>query len=133
MDLRTIAEWTIRPALLATGGVSQVTIIGGEYKQYQILANPARMKGYNVSLTEMMETCNNMNQNATGGVMYEYENEYIIRGMIRTNNLSELGKSVVKVFNGNPVKIEDVADVKIGAAPKLGYAMNETGSNHDRT
>jgi CzcA family heavy metal efflux pump len=122
MDLRTVAEWTIRPALLATGGVSQVTIIGGDYKQYQILANPAKMKGYSVSLTDLMETCNNMNQNATGGVIYEYENEYIIRGMIRTNNLSELGKSVVRVSNGIPIKVEDVAEVVIGAAPKLGSA-----------
>ena len=121
MDLRTIAEWTIRPALLATGGVSQVTVIGGDFKQYQILANPGKMKYYNVSLTEMMESCNGMNNNATGGVMYEYGNEYIIRGLARTNSLPEIGKSVVKVFNGYPVKLEDVAEITIGSAPKLGY------------
>ena len=121
MDLRTIAEWTIRPALLATGGVSQVTTIGGDYKQYQILVNPAKMNYYKVSLTELMETCNGMNNNATGGVMYEYSNEYIIRGMARTSNIAEMGKSVVKVVNDYSVKLEDVAEITIGSAPKLGY------------
>ena len=122
MDLRTIAEWTIRPALLATGGVSQVTIIGGDFKQYQILANPSRMKFYDVSLAELMETCKNMNQNATGGVLNEYGNEYIIRGMVRTNSLAEIGKAVVKLKGGFPVKIEDLAEVSIGSSPKIGYS-----------
>ena len=121
MDLRTIAEWTIRPALLATGGVSQVTVIGGDFKQYQILANPTKMKYYNVSLKELMETCQGMNQNATGGVMYEYSNEYIIRGMGRTNDIGEIGKAVINLRNGYPVKLEDIAEITIGSAPKLGY------------
>ncbi len=121
MDLRTIAEWTIRPALLATVGVSQVTTIGGDFKQYQILLNPSKMNFYKVSLAEIMETCNGMNNNATGGVMYEYSNEYIIRGLARTNDLSEMGKSVVKVINDYPVKLEDVAEITIGAGPTLGY------------
>ncbi len=121
MDLRTIADWTIRPALLATGGVSQVTVIGGDFKEYQILANPAKMKYYNVTLSQLMETCQGMNQNATGGVMYEYSNEYIIRGMARTSDLNEIGKAVVTVINGYPVKLEDVSQINIGSAPKLGY------------
>ena len=121
MDLRTIAEWTIRPALLATGGVSQVTTIGGDFKQYQILVNPSKMNFYKVSLAELMETCNGMNNNATGGVMYEFSNEYIIRGLARTNDLTEIGKSVVKVINDYPVKLEDVAEITIGAGPTLGY------------
>jgi len=121
MDLRTIAEWTIRPALLATVGVSQVTTIGGDFKQYQILLNPSKMNFYKVSLAELMETCNGMNNNATGGVMYEYNNEYIIRGLARTNDLAEIGKSVVKVINDYPVKLEDVAEITIGAGPTLGY------------
>ncbi|MEI6680090.1 MAG: efflux RND transporter permease subunit [Mariniphaga sp.] len=121
MDLRTIAEWTIRPALLATGGVSQVTTIGGDFKQYQIMLNPSKMNYYMVSLTELMTACKGMNNNATGGVMYEYSNEYIIRGLARTNDISEIGKSVVKVINDYPVKLEDVAEISIGSAPKLGY------------
>ena len=125
MDLRTIAEWTIRPALLATGGVSQVTVIGGDFKQYQVLANPSKMKYYDVSLNELMETCQGMNQNATGGVMYEYGNEYIIRGMVRTSIINEIGKAVVNVKNGYPIKLEDIAEITIGSAPKIGYgALN---------
>jgi CzcA family heavy metal efflux pump len=122
MDLRTIAEWTIRPALLATVGVSQVTTIGGDFKQYQILLNPSKMNFYKVSLSEIMEACNGMNNNATGGVMYEYSNEYIIRGLARTNDLSEIGKSVIKIVNDYPVKLEDVAEITIGSAPKMGYS-----------
>ena len=121
MELRTIAEWTIRPALLATGGVSQVTTIGGDFKQYQIMVSPSKMNFYKVSLAELMETCNGMNNNATGGVMYEYNNEYIIRGLARTNDLAEIGKSVVKLINDYPVKLEDVAEITIGAGPTLGY------------
>jgi CzcA family heavy metal efflux pump len=120
MDLRTLADWTLRPRLLATGGVSQVVIIGGEYKQYQILASPQKMKHYNVSLNELLKASEEANKNAAGGFMTEYGNEYIVRGIGRTNDISELGKSVIKVQNGEPIKIEDVAEVKIGASTKIG-------------
>lgn len=120
MDLRTIADWTIRPRLLATGGVAQVVIIGGEYKQYQILASPQKMDFYNVSLTELLKASEEANGNSSGGFINEYGNEYIIKGIGRTNSVNEIGKSVIKLVNGNPVKIEDVAEIKIGAAPKIG-------------
>lgn len=122
MDLRTIADWTIRPRLLATGGVSQVVVIGGEYKQYQILASPQKMEFYNVSLTELVEASKEANGNSSGGFINEYGNEYIVKGIGRTNNINEIGKSIIKKINGNPVKIEDVAEIKIGAAPKIGDA-----------
>lgn len=121
MDLRTIAEWSIRPALLATTGVSQVAIIGGDYKQYQILANPAKMNYYGVSLSELVHTCSGMNENSTGGVLNEFSNEYLIRGMVKTSNIDDLGKSVVKVRDNYTVKIEDVAKITIGSAPRIGY------------
>lgn len=120
MDLRTLADWTIRPRLLATGGVSQVVIIGGEYKQYQILASPQKMKHYNVSLNELLKASEGANKNASGGFMNEFKNEYIVRGVGRTNDTNEIGKSVIKMYNGEPIKIEDVAKVKIGAATKIG-------------
>jgi len=85
MDLRTIADWNIRPRLLATGGVSQVIVIGGEYKQYQILASPQKMKYYNISLNELLKASEESNLNASGGFMNEFGNEYIIRGLGRTN------------------------------------------------
>ncbi|PHQ57534.1 MAG: CusA/CzcA family heavy metal efflux RND transporter [Lutibacter sp.] len=121
LDLRTIADWNIRPRLLATGGVSQVIVIGGEYKQYQILASPQKMKYYNVSLNELLEASKQSNLNASGGFSNEYGNEYIIRGIGRTNNLEEIGNSVIKIVNNVPIKINDVAEIKMGGAiPKIG-------------
>jgi CzcA family heavy metal efflux pump len=120
MDLRTIADWTIRPRLLATGGVAQVIVIGGEYKQYQVLASPTKMKHYNVSLLELLKASEEANGNSSGGFINQYGNEYIIKGIGRTNSVDELGKTVIKHIDGNPIKIEDVAEIKIGAAPKIG-------------
>jgi CzcA family heavy metal efflux pump len=120
MDLRTLADWTIRPRLLATGGVSQVVVIGGDYKQYQVLASPQRMKHFNVSLQDLVKACKEANLNAAGGFMNEYGNEYVIRGIGRTNNLDALGKTVVRIANNSPVTIADVAQVKIGSAIKIG-------------
>jgi CzcA family heavy metal efflux pump len=120
MDTRTIADWNIRPLLLSIGGVSQVVVIGGEYKQFQILASPQKMKYYNVSLNELLKASEEANKNAAGGFMSEYSNEYIVRGIGRTSDLKELGRSLIKTVNGSPVKIEDVADIKIGSAIKIG-------------
>jgi CzcA family heavy metal efflux pump len=120
IDLRTIADWTIRPRLLATGGVSQVVVIGGEYKQYQILASPQKMNYYNVSLNELLKASEEANGNSSGGFMNEYNNEYIVKGIGRTNEIKEIGKSIIKMQNDNPVKIEDVAEIKIGASLKIG-------------
>jgi CzcA family heavy metal efflux pump len=120
MDTRTIADWQIRPLLLSIGGVSQVVVIGGEYKQFQILASPQKMSYYKVSLTELLKASREANQNAAGGFMSEYSNEYIVRGIGRTSDTIELGRSLIKPVNGIPVKIEDVADIKIGSAIKIG-------------
>ncbi|MBA2406484.1 MAG: efflux RND transporter permease subunit, partial [Chitinophagales bacterium] len=120
MDLRTIADWTLRPRLLATGGVAQVVVIGGEYKQYQILASPQKMNYYSVTLSELVKASEQANGNSSGGFMNEYNNEYIVKGIGRTSDVNEIGKSVIKNINGNTIKIEDVAEIKIGAAPKIG-------------
>jgi len=122
MDLRTIAEWTVQPVILATGGVSQVTIIGGEYKQYQVLADPHLMKYYKVTLNELADICSGISENSTGGVVREYGNEYMLRGMARTYDLDELANSFVKMNGNQPVYLRDVAEIKIGAAVKMGTA-----------
>ncbi|MEL1245551.1 efflux RND transporter permease subunit [Flavobacterium sp. DGU11] len=122
MDLRTIADWTIRPRLLATGGVAQVVVNGGEYKQYQILASPDKMRYYNITLPELSEAAKAANGNSSGGFINEFGNEYSIKGTGRTSDIAEIGKSVVKVVGGNSVKIEDIAEIKIAAAPKIGDA-----------
>ena len=120
LDLRTIADWNIRPRLLATGGVAQVVVTGGEYKQYQILASPEKMNTAGVSLNDLLKASKEANGNSSGGFMYEFGNEYIVKGIGRTNDVNEIGTSVIKTVNGNAIKIEDVAEVKIGAAPKIG-------------
>ena len=122
-DLRNIADWTIRPRLLSIGGVAQVSVLGGDIKEYQILLNPERMKHYNVSLDEVIDIVKDMNQNVSGGIINEYGNEYIIRGMLSSNNISELKKSVVKTINDSPILLENIAEVTIGSkTPKLGVA-----------
>ena len=123
LELREIADWVIRPRLLSTGGVAQVAVLGGDVKEYQILLNPEKMRHYGVGLSEVMEVTNGMNQNASGGVLYEYGNEYIIRGMLLTTDVEEIGKTVVKTTDAAPILLENIATVKIGAkAPKIGKA-----------
>ena len=127
LDLRTIADWTIRPRLLSTGGVAQVAVIGGDIKEYQILLDPARMKHYGVGLNEVLDVCRNMNRNANGGVLYEFDNEYIIRGVLSTSRAEEIAQGVVKTVNEYPVTLGDIATVKIGGkSPKLGTASERT-------
>ena len=125
-DLRTLADWTIRPRLLSTGGVAQVTVLGGDIKEYQILLNPEKMKHYGIGLDEVIKAVKEMNQNASGGVLYEYGNEYIIRGLLSTNNIASLGATVVKSMDDVPVLLENIAQVKISnKAPKLGIASEK--------
>lgn len=125
-DLRTLADWTIRPRLLSIGGVAQVTVIGGEMKEYQILLDLPRMKQYGVSLDEVLTAARQMNRNANGGILYEYGNEYIIRGAVATTDVDAIAKGVVKRVDGVPILMGDIAEVKIGdKAPKLGCASVE--------
>ena len=128
-DLRTIADWTIRPRLLSTGGGAQVAVIGGDIKEYQILLDPARMKHYGISMDEVLTVVDNMNQNSTGGILYEYGNEYIVQGLWATNDVEEIGKGVVKTVNNVPVLLSDIATVQIGPKePKLGLASERAKS-----
>lgn len=122
MDLRTIADWIIKPAILGTGGVSLVTIIGGDYKQFQILADPIRMDAYGVTMRELEQIGSTISNGSSGGVVRDYGNEFALRGMARTNSLEELGATFVKTVDGKPVVVSDVADVMIGSAQKMGYA-----------
>ena len=122
MEVRTIAEWVVKPSILATGGVSQVTIIGGDYKQYQILADPQKMNLYGVTMNELETIGKTFSSNSSGGVIRDYGNEYVLRGIARTTNLEELGSTFVKTVNGKPVVVSDVADVIIGSAVRMGHA-----------
>ena len=122
MDLRTIAEWNVKPLILATGGVSQVTIIGGDYKQYQVLADPQKMNYYNVSMIELADVCKGISQNSSGSAIRQFGNEYVVRGIARTFDIDELGNSYIKSINKKPVRVRDIAVVKVGSAVKMGHA-----------
>ena len=122
-DLRTLADWTLRPRLLATGGVAQVAVIGGELKEYQILLSPERMRHYGVSLIDVTEAVGDMNRNVSGGILYEYGQEYIIRGVLATTDLQTLREAVVRTGDGRTIPLSQVADVKIGNhSPMTGVA-----------
>ena len=126
LDLRTLADWTIRPRLLSTGGVAQVAVLGGDIKEYQVRLHPDRMKHYGVTLGEVMAVTRGMNQNTNGGVIYEYGNEYIVRGVVSASDVDRMARSVVKTVGGVPVMLEDVAEVKVGSQqPKLGVASEK--------
>ena len=126
LDLRTLADWTIRPRLLSTGGVAQVAVLGGDIKEYQVRLHPDRMKHYGVTLGEVMAVTRGMNQNTNGGVIYEYGNEYIVRGVVSTSDVDRMARSVVKTVGGVPVMLEDVAEVRVGSQqPKLGVASEK--------
>ncbi len=126
IDLRTLADWTIRPRLLATGGVAQVSVMGGDLKEYQILLDPAKMSALGVTLTEVREATTGMNQNAAGGTLYEYGNEYIIRGMLSSAEAEQIAKAPVVTSDGRALMLSDIATVGIGAKePRMGLASHD--------
>lgn len=123
MDLRTIADWQIRPQLMSVAGVAQVSVIGGDVKEYQILMNPQLMKYNGIALDDVIAAVDGMNSNVSGGVLYEYGNEYIIRGTVSTTDAELMGEVVVGMLNGSPVRLSDVAEIKCGAkSPQTGVA-----------
>jgi copper/silver efflux system protein len=122
LDVRTVADWTIRRRILAVTGVSQVIPIGGGKKQYQVLVDPDKLRAYNISLQEVLHAVEESNQNSSGGVFMEKGQEYLIRGLGRVYSTEDIGRSVVAVREGVPILVKDVAEVKIDAAVKIGDA-----------
>lgn len=120
MELRTLSDWTIRPRLKAIGGIANVIVIGGDFKQYQVLANPEKMKHFNVSLKDLVEKVKESNVNVPGGIINQYGNQYIIKGSGRAYVLEDVQEAVLKQINGQTIKIKDVATVQIGASDKIG-------------
>ena len=124
-DLRTLADWTFRPRLLSLGGVAQVTVIGGDIKEYQIKLSPEKMKHFDVSLQEVISATESMNRNSTGGVLYEYGNEYIIRGLLSTDDIDGIGRAVVRMQGDVPITLNNIAEIAVGPkAPVLGVASH---------
>ena len=122
MELRTLADWTIRPRIKSIGGIANVVVMGGEYKQYQVLAHPEKLKYYDVGLAELAEKVRESNINVPGGVINEYGNQYIIKGSGRAYSTEHLEEALLKEVNGQAIRIKDVATVQTGAADKIGDA-----------
>ena len=125
LDVREIADWTIRPRLLSISGVANVAVMGGDEKEYQVLLHPEKLRHHSVSVQDILDAVQEMNQNVSGGTLYEFGNEYLIRGVLSTRDVAELGQTVVKSVNGVPVLLNQLADVGVGAkTPKTGVASN---------
>lgn len=120
MDLRTLADWTVRQRLLAVPGVSQVTIMGGEVKQYQVIVDPAKLKNYDLTLAQVMSAAGQANQNASAGFLNTPGQNLVIQGEGRVRSLGDLANAVVAVKNGVPVRITQIASVQFGPEYKVG-------------
>ncbi len=126
-QLRTIADRNIVPRLLALGGVSQISVIGGDVVQLQIKLDPERMRACSVTLDEVRAAATKINDNVSGGVIYDYGNEYLVKGDVRTLSASEIGRSVVRSDASGVITLNDIASIEIGAeAPRLGVASEKT-------
>ena len=120
MQLRTIADWVISPRLKSIGGIANVIVIGGDFKQYQVLVNPEKLKYYGIGLSELVEKVKDANINVPGGFFNQHGNQYVIKGTGRAYRLEELEEAVVKEIRGQSIKIKDLATVTIGASDKIG-------------
>ena len=120
MEVRTLADWTISPRIKSIGGIANVIVIGGEFKQYQVMADPEKLKHYDVSLEELLQKVKASNVNAPGGLINQHGNQYIVKGSGRAYSVDQLEEAVLKQVNGQTVKIKDVAAVQIGASDKIG-------------
>ncbi len=123
LELRAVADRVIAPRLLSIKGVSQVSVIGGEEKEFQILLSPERMRRMDVSLSQVLESVEGLNENVGGSIHYEYGNEYIIKGQVSTTDPEEIGRCVVASDGESIVTLDDIAEVTVGGKqPRLGTA-----------
>lgn len=120
MELRTLSDWTIRPMIKSIGGIANVIVIGGDYKQYQVFAHPEKLKYYNITLGDLLKKVQEANVNVSGGFINQHGNQYLIKGNGRAYAIEHLQEAVLKRVNGQSIKIKDVATVQIGAADKIG-------------
>ncbi len=122
MDLRRLVEVTLSNQILSVPGVSQVTVYGGDERQEQVLVDPVKLRSLNLSLDEVTKAARGGNSNAPGGFLIGGGQELLIRGIGQVTSISDLQQAVVKVENGQPILLQDVAEVKTGTALKRGDA-----------
>ena len=122
MNLRRLVEVTLKNQILSVPGVSQITIYGGDERQEQVLVDPEKLRSLNVSLTEVTEAAKGANVNAPGGFLVGGGQELLVRGIGQVQSAEDLQQSVVRVQDGQPILLRDVAEIKTGAALKRGDA-----------
>jgi CzcA family heavy metal efflux pump len=120
MELRSLAEWVVRPRLLAVPGVAQVVLVGGETRQFQVLVDPAKLRDYELSLEDVVAAAEASNASSGGGFVEVAHTEYLVRGRARVRSVSDLASSVVAVRDSVPILIGNVATVREGPALKRG-------------
>ncbi len=123
IELRAIADRVIAPQLLSVKGVSQVSVIGSQEKEYQIKLSTERMRNMGVTLTQVLESLDGFNENIGGGIHYEYGNEYIVKGALSTADIDQLAACVIASDSGGVVTIGDIAEIVVdGKYPRMGVA-----------
>lgn len=122
MDLRRLVDSTLRSQILSVPGVTDVTVYGGDERQEQVLVDPEKLRSFNVSLNQVTDAARGANSNAPGGFLIGGGQELLVRGIGQVQSIEDLQRSVVKVENGEPIFLQDVAEVKTGAALKRGDA-----------
>jgi CzcA family heavy metal efflux pump len=122
LDIRSAADWVLRPRLLGVSGVSQVTVIGGGVKQYQVLASAEKLRQYNITMHDLELAVSASNQNTSGGFLINPNREFMIRNLGRTSRLEDIGQTVVAYRNEQPVHVADVARLQFGTPVMRGSA-----------
>ena len=126
-ELRSLADRTIRPRLLSVGGVSSVSVIGGEVEEYAVNLHPGKMRHLGVTLNDVEEALSEFNLNASGGIIYDYDNEYLVKALLSTQDIEELERTPISVESGNMVRLADIADVSLAPkTPAIGKASVNT-------
>ncbi|KGG83727.1 efflux RND transporter permease subunit [Comamonas thiooxydans] len=132
-ERRTIQDWVARPLLRSIPGVAEINSQGGYVKQYQVLVDPARLRHYNLSVRQVVQAVADNNANASGGILPQVTEQYLIRGVGMIRTLDDIGNIVLKEQGGVPVYVRDVAKVQIdaevrqGAIIKGGYTEGVSG------
>ena len=125
MEMKTLADWTVRRRLLAVSGVSKVSVTGGDTKQYQVLVDPGRLAAYGLTLDRVAEALEQTNENTSAGFFVERGQEYLIHGIGRVRRVEDVAETVLELRGGQPVRIRDVAEVRLGPALKRGEGSHD--------
>ncbi|WNJ17520.1 efflux RND transporter permease subunit [Pontibacter sp. G13] len=120
MEVRSFTDWNIAPQLKSVQGIANVMVLGGAYKQYQVLAQPEKLAHYGIGAEELLAAVQDANLSVPGGYLNQHGNQYVVQGYGRAYAMEDLGQSVIRSVNGQPIRVGDIAKVQIGAADKIG-------------